>query len=363
MKGIKALISGRTSEKSSIITARSAVIFFISVLLIALTLSGCSENIGDGSSSNSENAVVSNNGFFLNTVISITLYDGSDSKLIDECFDLCRNYELIFSRTDPESELYKLNRFGEADVSDELLHVLNTSLEYCNLSNGSFDITMGEISDMYGFTSDNPACPSPEEIETALKNVGFRNIEIVGNHVKITNPGTVIDLGAVAKGYIADRIKEYLLSKGVTSAIINLGGNVLCIGSKPDGSDFCVGIQYPFGESSDIIATVSEKDLSVVTSGVYERYFYDGDVLYHHILNPETGLPYDNGILSVSIIAENSETCDALSTTAFALGIDKGLDLINGMDGVEAAYVTDEYHLVFSDGFEDKYLIEKFDKK
>lgn len=326
-----------------------SLIFTVSLLLV-ICLTGCTEF--DKKSTKK----VDKTGFYLDTVVTVTIYGSEDTGIIDECFALCERYEKVFSRTDPESELYLLNASGSAEVSDELLTVLIDALGYCELSDGRFDITMGAVSDMYGFSGDSPAMPSAEALGKALSHVGWEKLRIEGSTVTLTDPDAVIDLGAIAKGYIADRLKEYLLENGVESAIIDLGGNILCVGSKPDGSDFNVGIQYPDRSSSRTITTVRLSDLSVVTSGVYQRFFTaeDGTVC-HHILDPQTGLSIDNGLVSVSIIAESSMDCDALSTTCFALGLENGLSLINSMENVWAVFITDDMELHYSDGFEDTF--------
>ena len=159
-----------------------------------------------------------------------------------------------------------------------------------------------------------------------------------------------IDAGAIAKGYIADRIKDYLLAHGVESAIINLGGNVLCIGEKPDGTPFKIGLQKPFEGRNEIISNLSINDMSVVSSGVYERHFVVDGENYHHLLNPATGYPYDNGLIAVTIVSPRSVDGDALSTTCFSLGLEKGLELINSMDGIYGYFITDDYEIHYSDG-------------
>lgn len=151
-----------------------------------------------------------------------------------------------------------------------------------------------------------------------------------------------IDLGAIAKGYIADQVKTYLKKQGIKHAIINLGGNVDVIGTKPDGSKYNIGIQKPFDESGEAITSVQLKDQTVVTSGIYERYFKKNGKLYHHILDPRTGYPCENNLYSVSIITDSSTKADALSTTCFLLGYEKGMELIQSMDGVEAIFITDD---------------------
>jgi len=162
-----------------------------------------------------------------------------------------------------------------------------------------------------------------------------------------------LELGAVAKGYIADRVKGFLLSKGVTSALINLGGNILLVGEKTDGSAFNVGIQKPFEDRDAVVVAISQlKDCSMVSSGIYERYFYDTEGnFYHHILDSKTGYPCNTGLLQVTIISSDSATGDALSTACFALGLEKGMDLIHSLDDVYAVFITADGTLHFSDGF------------
>ena len=163
-----------------------------------------------------------------------------------------------------------------------------------------------------------------------------------------------INLGAIAKGYIADKMKDYLLEEGVESAIIDLGGNVLCVGQRPDGSPFRIGVQMPFADRSETAAVMEISDKSVVSSGIYERYFEQDGVLYHHILNPSTGYPYENDLVSVTIISDESVDGDGLSTTCFALGLDKGMELINSLPDVQAVFITEDYQLHYSEDFENQ---------
>ena len=180
----------------------------------------------------------------------------------------------------------------------------------------------------------------------------YKNIKITGNTVTLSDAQAAIDLGAIAKGYIGDRVKDFLLSKGITSGMINLGGNVLVIGEKPDGSLWKIGIRKPFSEDgSELSAVVSAADQSVVTSGTYERYFIKDNTLYHHILNTQTGYPARTGLSSVSILSDGSAKGDALSTICFLLGPEKGMDLIEKTDGVEALFITEEGELLYSSGF------------
>lgn len=315
------------------------------VLAMALALFGCA-------ATQTQPEKHSKTTLALNTAVTITLYGAQDESLIDGCFELCRKYELIFSRTDEQSELYRLNASGDMAVSDELLGLIKTALYYSELSGGAFDITLGKISDMYAFTSSEHHVPTDAELEALLACTGSDKISIDGSRVTL-HGGAIIDLGAIAKGYIADKLTDYLVENGAESAIIDLGGNIRCVGTKPDGSLFSVGIQYPFEEMKKTIAVVGINDLSVVTSGIYERSFEQDGAFYHHLLSPETGRPCDNNLLAVSIISPRSVDGDALSTTCFVLGLERGLELIESLDGIEAAFVTDDYALYFSSGFED----------
>ena len=157
-------------------------------------------------------------------------------------------------------------------------------------------------------------------------------------------------MGGIAKGYIADQMKAYLNQKGITSGYINLGGNVLALGAKTDGSAYTIGIQRPFGEENEAIASVSITDQTVVSSGVYERYFEVDGTRYHHILDTATGYPYDNGLLEVTIITGASVDGDGLSTTCFSLGLEDGMALVESLDATEAIFITDDYEVHTSSG-------------
>ena len=183
-------------------------------------------------------------------------------------------------------------------------------------------------------------------MQEAVKKVDYNTVSLSGNTVTFSDPDTRIDLGAIAKGYIADRIKDYLLSEGIKSAIINLGGNVLCVGKKPNGEDFNIGLQMPFASMEETIGVVNGSDISVVTSGVYERYIEVDGKEYHHILDPNTGYPYDNKILGVSIVSRYSVDGDALSTSCFALGVDKGTELLDSIEGVYGYFILDDLSVV-----------------
>lgn len=293
----------------------------------------------------------------LNTVVTITIYDSQDTSLLDHCMELCDQYEQIFSRTLETSELYRLNHHlledagGVSQLSPELADLIRRGLEYGQLSDGRFDIAIGPVSSLWDFTSDSPSVPDDRLIQEALPLVDDQDVMLDGQEITFRKEGMQLDLGAIAKGYIADRLKEYLLDAGVNSAIINLGGNVLCVGSRPDGTPFRVGLQKPFADRNETIGTIQVSDLSVVSSGIYERYFEQDGQLYHHILDPATGYPCDNNLIAVTILSRESTDGDALSTACFSLGLEEGLKLIESLEDVEAMFITDDQEIHYSSGF------------
>ena len=328
-------------------------IFAASLLLSSAAFSGCSlkANTAENSDAGSQEPV-SATAIKLNTAVTVTIYDSQDRELLTECMNLCDKYEKIFSRTASDSELYQLNHreltpvAGTEDtfqISDPLAELIRKGLYYSELSEGAFDIAIEPLTSLWDFTAEDPQVPEDRLIQKALTKCDYHNVSVSDNNeVILKTEDTALELGAIAKGYIADRLKDYLISQGVKSAIINLGGNVLCIGGKPNDSSFKIGIQKPFADRSETIAVMDIKDKSVVSSGVYERCFEQDGTLYHHLLNPRTGYPYDNGLIAVTIISDESVDGDALSTTCFALGLEDGMKLAESLDNVQAFFVTSD---------------------
>lgn len=360
--------------------SRSHSRFFYLILCTVLVcpmllFTGCG-NITDADTSTTGNQPISISSIKLNTAIQITIYDSQDKSLLDDCLALCDRYELIFSRTNEKSELYKLNHrkdtsdkdpnadgqttpypvSGTADtwhISEDLASLLSQGLSITRESDGAFDIAIAPLTSLWDFTAEDPKVPDDAAIQKALPLCSSDGVTIDGQDITLPSDDIQFDVGAIAKGYIADRMKDLLVKKGVKSAIINLGGNVLCIGSKPDGTPFKVGIQKPFADRNETEAVMDITGKSVVSSGIYERCFKQGGKLYHHILNPQTGYPYDNGLISVTIISDQSVDGDALSTTCFALGLEDGLKFAE-KKGVQAVFITEDYELHYTDGFQDE---------
>ncbi len=322
-------------KKNNIIKTLSAVL-----TASALLLTGCS---GAKSSAQTDQDLTYTDMLF-DTVIKIQILDPADESILDGLKKLCEKYDTMFSATNTDSELYKLNHANGQPftVSSETANLIQEGIHYSELSGGAFDLTIEPVSALWDFKADKPTVPSSDAIAQAVSHVDYTKVDIQDNTVTLEDPEAGIDLGAIAKGYIADQVKTYLKKQGIKHAIINLGGNVDVIGTKPDGSKYNIGIQKPFDESGEAITSVQLKDQTVVTSGIYERYFKKNGKLYHHILDPRTGYPCENNLYSVSIITDSSTKADALSTTCFLLGYEKGMELIQSMDGVEAIFITDD---------------------
>lgn len=347
-------------------------IFAASLLLSSAAFSGCSlkANTAENSDAGSQEPV-SATAIKLNTAVTVTIYDSQDRELLTECMNLCDKYEKIFSRTASDSELYQLNHreltpvAGTEDtfqVSNPLAELIRKGLYYSELSEGAFDIAIEPLTSLWDFTAEDPQVPEDRLIQEALTKCDYHNVSVSDNNeVILKTEDTAIELGAIAKGYIADRLKDYLISQGVKSAIINLGGNVLCIGGKPNDSSFKIGIQKPFADRSETIAVMDIKDKSVVSSGVYERCFEQDGTLYHHLLNPRTGYPYDNGLIAVTIISDESVDGDALSTTCFALGLEDGMKLAESLDNVQAFFVTSDYEIHYTKDFQKEITVTETD--
>lgn len=214
---------------------------------------------------------ISDSDFFFDTVITITLYNDSDPSLIEDCFDLCSEYESLLSRTVEGSDVWNINHAGgkPTEVDPRTAGLIRDALSYSSLTDGRFDISIAAASTLWDFTDHDNDLPDPDALNEALQHIDYKKVHVSGNSVTLEDPEMMIDLGGIAKGFIADQLKSYLVDKGVKNALINLGGNVLAIGNKPDGSPYLIGIQYPFRDEGETIAAAMLSDSSLVTSGGY----------------------------------------------------------------------------------------------
>ena len=327
-----------------------------------------------------DKAPISRTGFAFDTVITITVYDSTNASVLDHCLDLCEQYESLFSATLEGSEVWEINHAGgqPTAVSYDTASLIQSAQYYCNLTQGILDLTLRPVSEEWQIseqmhqastaTDYDYYIPSDQTLSGLLEHVNYKNVQItdadattincgaalshdIDYFVSLTDDQSAIDLGFIAKGYIADQLKSYLLSEGVTSGIISLGGNILLIGSKPDGTPFNVGIQKPFGAVNEVITTLQKSDVSIVSSGCYERYFVLDDnkkdtIIYHHIFDAATGYPVQNDLLGVTILSDSSLEGDALSTYCYILGLEQGLAYIQSLETVDAVFVTKDYKVI-----------------
>ena len=321
-------------------------------LLLAALLLLCT-----GCSAENDLPKLSEVGFYLDTVITMTAYT-EDAQLLKAAMEECGRYERLLSRTVEGSDVWRINHAGgePVTVSDDTAAILRCAAAISEKSAGAFDITIAPASTLWDFTSGKAALPDRDELAAAAALVDYSKLRLEGNTVTLP-AGMMIDLGAIAKGYIADRVKEYLASRGVKHAILSFGGNIVAIGTKPDGTDWKVGIQDIDKATGEYMLVVRNRGGSTVTSGIYERGFDLDGVRYHHLLNPRTGWPEQNELASVTILSEISMEGDALATAAFVLGPAKGMELIESLPGIEAVFIARDRQVSFSSGAKD-YVVQ-----
>lgn len=332
--------------------------FILIVLGIVLLLTGCQS----GTESTPSEPVQRTN-FVLGTVVTVTLFDNGTEEILDKVFDRLLEIENLMSANLDASDIGQVNLQAGKDavaVSKETFEVVEKAIAYGQVSEGTFDITMEPVVKLWNIGTSDARIPEGEELTKALSFVNYKQIVLDADKSTVYLPeeGMGLDLGGIAKGYAADEIVRLLEGEGVTSAMLNLGGNVFAMGAKVDGSNWNIGIQNPFDERNQYFGIASIKNQTVVTSGPYERYFEEDGKRYHHIFNTTTGYPVENNIASVTVIASTSMDGDALSTTLFALGIDEGLKLVETLENVDCIFVDYDKKVTVSSGLKDTFVIE-----
>ncbi len=309
---------------------------FLSLNLLFVLLALCACNDG---AENKETRLL------LDTIVS--LQADCDDKTLEEAFELCAQYEKILSRTDKNSDVFKINASNDAvKVSEDTSYLVKRSLYYSELTNGAFDITIAPVSMLWDFNGD--IVPDRNEIAAALRSVDYHSVSVDGNLVN-TN-GAKIDLGAIAKGYIADKLRDFLTEKGATNGIVNLGGNIAVFGEK----ERRIGIKKPFSGEQTVSQILVGDGYSVVTSGTYERYIEKDGEKYHHILDPKTGYGVKTDLVSATVIGKNGADCDALSTVCILLGYNKAKELIDNTADTEAIFITTDGNVSHTAGLTAK---------
>ena len=310
-----------------------------------------------GCSAEKELPKVSEVGFYLDTVITLTAYT-EDGQLLKDAMKECGRYEQILSRTIEGSDVWRINHAGgePVEVSADTAAILRCAAEISEKSGGAFDVTIAPASTLWDFTSGKTVLPDAKALAAAAALVDYKKVKVEDSTVTLPE-GMMIDLGGIAKGYIADRVKAWLEERGVKHAILSFGGNIVAIGKKPDGKDWKVGIQDIDRPTGEYMLVAANRGGSTVTSGIYERGFDLDGVHYHHLLNPKTGWPEQNELASVTILSDSSMEGDALATAAFILGTEKGLELIESLEGIEAVFIARNRKVTYSSGAKD-YIIQ-----
>ncbi len=343
---------------------KNKITLISSLLILAFLLSACQVKAPETNNSqenSNKNDIHHESAFYLHTEVTISTYGKLEQVLYDKIWAELDKIDHTLSMNLAEAELYKINAAAGKNavvVSDSTFALINKAMEYHKQS-PSFDITIGALVNLWGIGSDNPKVPTDDEIANALALLGAEDVVLnqAEKSVFLKRESMQIDLGAIAKGYAADHIRELLLENKVDSAILNFGGNVMTIGRKKDGNAWRVGVTTPDTNRNDYIGIVSISDKSIVTSGNYERFFEKDGKKYHHILDVNTGYPVENDLAAVSIISDSSTDCDAISTLVYALGLEKGLEFIENTAGFEALFVDKNNGVTISSGLKDNFRL------
>ena len=336
----------RTFPAKSIIT--------VCAVLALISLCGCDRSAIGKSTSKS--------GLYFDTVVSVEIYDSSSENtedVLNGCMEICSHYENLFNKNIETSDIARINSNSgkSVKVDKDTVALLSEALKYCDSSDGLFDITINPVSSLWDFHEQNGDIPDASKIREALLLVDHNNIRIdeANNTVTLKKVGASIDIGAVAKGFIADRIADYLISCSVSSAIINMGGDMRLIGSKPSKEPFRIGINDPFGDGPPLLV-LSLSDISVATSGTYERYIMSNGKRYHHILDKNTGYSVQTDIESVTVITKRSVDADCLCTLCILLGYERASEFIEKTPETEAVFILSDGTVIGTPGANDHIL-------
>ena len=291
--------------------------------------------------------------FAMDTIIQITVNSYNSDAVVSSAEQILFELDKELDKTD--GLLKQINDNGGGVLSGYAGETIKAAYEFSEKTNGSFDLTVAPLIDLWGFYTKNYHVPNNGELKTALEHIGYKKISISDNQIELND--TKIDIDGIAKGYATDVIVENLKENNVDSALLSLGGNVYAIGKKAH-SPWKIGIANP-KSPSEYIGTVSVSDKAVVTSGTYQRNFTQDNILYHHILDPSTGKNPKNNLASVTVIGECAAECDALSTAFFVVGIDKSLEYLSGNQHLGAIFIDNEGEIYLTNNLENAFKSDK----
>lgn len=303
----------------------------------------------------------------LHTAVQIQIFHPNQETAMDEAFNYMRAMEKIFSTNLEGSDIYNINQAAGKEavkVHPETFKVIKKAIEVAKQSQGLFDISIGALTNLWKIGDEDARVPEDWEIKEALKHIDYTKVILDEKNgtVKLAEEGMALELGGISKGYIGSGVVDIFKKYKITTAIINLGGNVVVMGTNPDNPEgWNVGVQDPDKTRGEIVGAQRVISGAVVTSGIYERYLEVDGKRYHHIMDPNTGYPLDNNISSVTVFAPTSFEGDAYSTALFLLGIDKGLALIDQLEGFEVAYIDKDKGIHLSKGLKDTFQLTNKD--
>lgn len=336
------------------------LLYIILILSIIFTMTACGNN---RDKRNQEEALEPIKGFHngMGTVTEFIVYGNKAQEAIKQGKEVMTEIENKMSLNVEESEVNKINKqagTASVKVSEETFEVIKRSIYFSEVTKGKFDISIAPITNLWHIGHEDERVPKNEEIEEKLSLVSYKNIRLdeENREVFLEKKGMEIDLGGIAKGYVADKIVEKFKDIGVENALVSVGGNIKVLGENPNKKrSWKVGLRHPRKARGNYFATIAlQSGETVVSSGDYERYFMEGDKRYHHIFNAQTGIPSTTDVIGVSIITDDSMNADALSTSVFLLGSKKGLEFIQNLQGTEAVIVTRDLKLINTEKIEDR---------
>ena len=334
----------------------------VPILSLTLLLSACGTS--EASEPNLLDTPYDRGEFVMGTYVTMRVYDEGKEDTLELAFDRVRELDKMLSSNDTGSQIDTINQnAGKEPVitSDEVFTLIVAAAEYSDVLGGGFDYTIGPLTNLWRIGFDDARVPEPEEIEAILPLVSHELVELNSDvqTVFLTQEGMRLDLGAIAKGYIADEVIKVLKDNGVTTSIIDLGGNIVVMGDSPtrETGGFNVGIQDPNSVRNAYIGTLLLRNKSIVTSGIYERFVEKDGVQYHHLLHPDTGYPFENELASVTIISDKSIDGDGLSTTVFAMGLEAGRAYVEGVDNTDAIFITKDNDVYVTSGIEEDFVL------
>jgi len=292
----------------------------------------------------------------MDTFMHLTAYGNNAQEALVLAQEEIVRMETLLNVNNEKSQVHAVNHRASPSctLSPELTSLLEQALILARQTHGAFDPTVYPVVRRWGFTTGTYRLPEPEELSALSPLVGHEKAHLDG-HTLTLEPGMMLDFGGIAKGWAGDLTAQLLRGKGVTSAILRLGGNIHTIGTKPDGSLWTVGIEDP--ATGGTLGTLSVADLAVVTSGSYQRFFTVGGQAYHHIIDPATGYPADSGLTSVTIVGPSGARCDALSTALFVMGLDKGAQFWREHRDFEAIFVSGDGSVAVTAGLEGNFSL------